>query len=128
MKHYLVSAEKVLEEVGSTAGGLTAEEAAGRLEKFGANKLDEPPKPTLLARFLAQFRNPMILVLIAAAVISAVTGIISEGKLDADVFIILFVVIANAVLGVYQENKAESAIEFFHDFAGKPSGKCSDEQ
>ncbi|MBQ3947842.1 MAG: HAD-IC family P-type ATPase, partial [Ruminococcus sp.] len=55
--------------------------------------------------------NPMILVLLAAAVISAITGIISEGKLDADVFIILFVVIANAVLGVYQENKAESAIE-----------------
>ncbi len=111
MKHYLVSAEKVLEEVGSTQGGLTAEEAASRLEKFGANKLDEPPKPTLAARFLEQFKNPMILVLIAAAVISAITGIISEGKLDADVFIILFVVIANAVLGVYQENKAESAIE-----------------
>ncbi len=111
MKHYLESTESVLKEVESSASGLTVEEAAKRLEKVGQNKLDEPPKPTLLARFIEQFKNPMILVLIAAAVISAITGIISEGKLDADVFIILFVVIANAVLGVYQENKAESAIE-----------------
>lgn len=111
MKHYLETTENVLKEVESSASGLTAEEAAKRLEKVGRNKLDEAPKPTLLARFIEQFKNPMILVLIAAAVISAVTGIISEGKLDADVFIILFVVIANAVLGVYQENKAESAIE-----------------
>ncbi len=111
MKHYLESTESVLREVESSASGLTAEEAAKRLEKTGANKLDEPPKPTLLARFIEQFKNPMIIVLIAAAVISAITGIISEGKLDADVFIILFVVLANAILGVYQENKAESAIE-----------------
>lgn len=111
MKHYLEDTEAVLREVDSSASGLTAEEAAKRLEKTGLNKLDEPPKPTLLARFIEQFKNPMIIVLLAAAVISAVTGIISEGKLEADVFIILFVVIANAVLGVYQENKAESAIE-----------------
>ena len=112
MKHYLESAESVLKEVESSASGLTAEEAAKRLEKVGQNKLDEPPKPTLLARFIEQFKNPMILVLIAAAVISAITGLLQPPhKLDADVFIILFVVIANAVLGVYQENKAESAIE-----------------
>lgn len=111
MKHYLETTETVLDEVKSTKAGLTSEEAAKRLNEYGANKLDEPPKPTLLARFIEQFKNPMILVLLAAAVISAITGIISEGKLEADVFIILFVVIANAVLGVYQENKAESAIE-----------------
>ncbi len=111
MKHYLETTEAVLDEVKSTKAGLTSEEAAKRLNEYGANKLDEPPKPTLLARFIEQFKNPMILVLLAAAVISAITGIISEGKLEADVFIILFVVIANAVLGVYQENKAESAIE-----------------
>ena len=112
MKHYLETTDSVLKEVESSASGLTAEEAAKRLEKVGQNKLDEAPKPTLLARFIEQFKNPMILVLIAAAVISAITGLIGEEhKLDADVFIILFVVIANAVLGVYQENKAESAIE-----------------
>lgn len=111
MKYYLESIDKVLEDVKSTKNGLTAEEAAKRLNEVGKNKLDEPPKPTLMQRFIEQFKNPMILVLLAAAVISAITGIISEGKLDADVFIILFVVIANAVLGVYQENKAESAIE-----------------
>ncbi|MCR4887699.1 MAG: cation-translocating P-type ATPase [Ruminococcus sp.] len=111
MKHYLESKENVLSEVKSSEQGLSADEAAKRLAENGKNKLDEAPKPTLLARFIEQFKNPMILVLLAAAVISAATGIISEGKLEADVFIILFVVIANAVLGVYQENKAESAIE-----------------
>ncbi len=111
MKHYLETCEAVLEDVQSTPNGLTAEEAKSRLQTYGENKLAEAPKPTLLARFIEQFKNPMILVLLAAAVISAVTGIISEGKLEADVFIILFVVIANAVLGVYQENKAEAAIE-----------------
>ncbi|OPZ21890.1 MAG: Calcium-transporting ATPase 1 [Firmicutes bacterium ADurb.BinA205] len=111
MKHYLFSAEKVLEEVKSEKTGLSAEEAQKRLAEFGENKLDEAPKPTLLARFAEQFKNPMIIVLLAAAVVSAVTGIVTEGKLEADVFIILFVVLANAVLGVYQENKAESAIE-----------------
>ena len=110
MKHYLVSAQEVLQEVHSTASGLTAKEAAERLAKNGENKLAEPPKQSLLSRFLGQFKDPMILVLLAAAIISAITGIISEGKLDADVFIILFVVLANAVLGVYQENKAEAAI------------------
>ena len=111
MKHYLFSAEKVLEEVKSEKTGLSAEEAQKRLAEFGKNKLDEAPKPTLLARFAEQFKNPMIIVLLVAAVISAITGIVTEGKLEADVFIILFVVLANAVLGVYQENKAESAIE-----------------
>ena len=110
MKHYLVSADEVLQEVNSTASGLTAHEAADRLAKNGENKLAEPPKTSLVMRFLAQLKDPMILVLIAAAAVSAITGIISEGKLEADVFIILFVVIANAVLGVYQENKAEAAI------------------
>ncbi len=110
MKHYLVSADEVLQEVKSSASGLTAHEAADRLAKNGENKLAEPPKTSLVMRFLAQLKDPMILVLIAAAAVSAITGIISEGKLEADVFIILFVVIANAVLGVYQENKAEAAI------------------
>ena len=110
MKHYLVSAEEVLQEVDSTSSGLTVKEAADRLAKNGENRLAEPPKKPLFMRFLEQFKDPMILVLLAAAVVSAITGIISEGKLEADVFIILFVVLANAVLGVYQENKAEAAI------------------
>lgn len=110
MKHYLVAAEEVLQDVGSNKQGLSQEEAAARLRKNGSNKLEEPPKKSLLTRFLEQFKNPMIIVLLAAAVISGITGVIAQGKLEADVFIILTVVIANAVLGVYQENKAEAAI------------------
>ena len=56
MKHYLESTDSVLSEVQSTKEGLTADEAAKRLAANGANKLDEPPKPTLLARFIEQFK------------------------------------------------------------------------
>lgn len=111
MKAYLMSKDAVLEELKSSDTGLSKDEAAKRLAENGPNELEQPPKVTLLARFIEQLKDPMILVLIAAAVISAITGLISEGKLEADVFIILAVVIANAVLGVYQENKAEAAIE-----------------
>lgn len=110
MKHYLVSTDEVLAEVKSTEAGLSSQEAAERLKANGPNRLEEPPKKSLLARFVEQFKNPMILVLIVAAVVSAMTGIVAEGHLEPDAFIILFVVIANAVLGVYQENKAEAAI------------------
>ena len=79
MKHYLEPISSVFAEVKSSENGLTSEEAQKRLADVGQNKLDEPPKPTLLARFIEQFKNPMILVLIAAAAISAITGIISEG-------------------------------------------------
>ena len=83
MKHYLVSAEEVLREVDSNELGLSPEEAAVRLQKNGANKLEEPPKKSLLMRFLDQFKNPMIIVLLVAAVVSGITGVIAEGKLEA---------------------------------------------
>ena len=107
---YLQSAEEVLCGQGSQRGGLTSQEAAARLEKHGPNRLQEAKKITNLQRFLQQLKDPMLLILMAAAAVSAVTSILSGEKLT-EVIIILAVVLLNAILGVVQESKAEAAIE-----------------
>ena len=107
---YLQSAEEVLCSQGSQRGGLTSQEAAARLSKHGPNRLQEAKKITNLQRFLQQLKDPMLLILMAAAAVSAVTSILSGEKLT-EVIIILAVVLLNAVLGVVQESKAEAAIE-----------------
>lgn len=110
MKSYELSAEDVLREQQSDPGGLTGQEAGKRLEQYGPNKLKEAKKATLLERFIDQLKDPMLIILMCAAAVSAVTSIIS-GESLAEVFIILIVVLLNAVLGVFQESKAEAAIE-----------------
>ncbi len=110
MKHYLSQLAEVFNSLRSGEGGLTSEEAQKRLSENGANKLAEPPKVPLWKKFLMQFADPMIIVLLAAAAVSFVMALL-EGESLADVFIILFVVVLNAVLGVIQENKAEKAID-----------------
>ena len=107
---YNRSPQEVLEELGSCPTGLTEQQAAERLAKYGSNKLQEAEKPTLLQRFLTQLKDPMLLILLAAAAVSAVTNALS-GESFTEVFIILIVVLLNAVLGVVQESKAEAAIE-----------------
>ena len=109
-KEYLHSAREVMESLGSADTGLSEAEAAGRLEKYGPNKLKEAEKPSLLQRFLTQLKDPMLLILMAAAAVSAVTNALS-GESFTEVFIILAVVLLNAILGVVQESKAEAAIE-----------------
>ena len=110
MKEYLESSERVLESLSSGSEGLSDEEAAKRLEENGRNKLREEKKVSLLSRFLAELADPMIIILLAAAAISAVTSFYAR-ETPYDVFIILIVVLINAVLGVVQESKAEKAVE-----------------
>ncbi|MBQ9745013.1 MAG: calcium-translocating P-type ATPase, PMCA-type [Clostridia bacterium] len=110
LKYYAEDYSKVLTELNTSTDGLSNEEAASRLEKNGKNKLAEGKKVSIVRRFLAQLCDPMIIVLLVAAVLSFVTALYEDESL-ADVFIILFVVILNAVLGVLQESKAEKAIE-----------------
>lgn len=110
MKYYNEDAESVLAELESTKDGLDGGQAAERLEKHGANKLAQPKGDSAFVRFLKQLADPMIIVLLAAALVSAVTSVYSNES-PADVFIILFVVILNSILGVVQEGKAEKAIE-----------------
>ena len=109
-KTYTQSTEEVLQDLGVGADGLTTGQARERQAKFGPNKLKDAEKPTLLQRFLAQLRDPMLIILMVAAGVSAATNIIANESL-AEVFIILIVVLLNAVLGVVQESKAEAAIE-----------------
>ena len=85
--------------------GLTADEAEQRLKKLGANALTEEKKESLLQKFLNQFKDFMVLILIAASLVSGLLGEL------ADSIIIIAIVIINAGLGVYQEGKAEKAIE-----------------
>ena len=120
MKEYCASAAEVLAAVDSRAEGLSAEEAEKRLAVHGKNRLAEGKKESLVKRFFKQMMDPMILILLAAALISAFTSRYS-GDGMADVFIILFVVIVNAVLGVYQESKAEKAIEALQKMAAATS-------
>ncbi|MBR6584053.1 MAG: HAD-IC family P-type ATPase, partial [Firmicutes bacterium] len=110
MKYYLKSIDETMIQVNSQASGLADAEAGKRLESNGPNKLAEAKKDSLFKRFMSQLADPMIIILIVAAAISGVTAFYS-GESFADVIIILAVVIINAVLGVYQESKAEKAIE-----------------
>ena len=109
MKEYLQSAEEVLKELSSTDNGISSKEAEERLEKNGKNKLDEPKKDGIIKKFIKSMADPMIIMLLAAAGISLITSII-QGESFTDVFIILFVVIVNTILGMVQESKAENAI------------------
>lgn len=120
MKYYLESTESVLSKLETTENGLSTAEANARLEKYGKNKLAEGKKDGLVKRFFAQLADPMIIILIVAAAISAATSLM-EGKLEADVFIILAVVLINAVLGVFQESKAEKAIEALKEMSAATS-------
>ena len=100
----------------SSAQGISEAEAEQRLGRNGRNKLAQPKSKSLLRRFLEQLSDPMIIILTVAAVISAVTAgyessLSGEFVFPTDTAIILAVVIINAVLGVFQESKAEKAID-----------------
>ena len=110
MNPYLQSVEEALASVDSSTQGLTQEEAGKRLVENGANQLAEEKKTSILARFWKQLTDPMIIILLIAAVLSGITSIY-EGESLADVFIISIVILINAVLGVYQESKAEKSID-----------------
>ena len=114
MKLYCEDVERALEQAQSSREGLTSAEAQQRLAANGRNKLAEAKKDSLVKRFFMQMADPMILILLAAALVSGVLAVV-EGESFADVIIILAVVLINAVLGVYQENKAERAIEAYRD-------------
>ena len=122
MKEYLQSAEEVLGQTGGDAvHGLTSGRAAELLQQNGPNKLKEAEKDPLWKRFFAMMADPMVIMLIIAAVISAVTGMM-QGEADfADVFIIMFVVVLNSVLGVVQEYQAENALAALQEMSAAQS-------
>mgnify|MGYP001625293679 FL=1 len=120
MKEYLSSCEEVLAEQQSSPEGLASDEAGLRLSRYGKNELEKGKKDSIVKRFLKELSDPMIIILIVAAVISGITAFY-EGESFADVIIIMAVVIINAVLGVFQESKAEAAIEALQEIAAATS-------
>ncbi len=126
-KAYTKEWDQVLGEMQSGPEGLSQEEAQARMERCGKNKLQEAEKITLFARFVAQLKDPMILILVAAAVVSGITSLY-EGESLTDVIIILAVVLINSILGVVQESKAEAAIAALQEIAAATSKVLRDGQ
>lgn len=110
MQFYLEKNDNVLKKVNSSNLGISSEEAAKRLQASGKNVLTKEKKDSVSKKFLKQFADPMTLVLLVAAAISIGVAAYANEPFT-DTFIILFVVVVNAILGVYQENKAEKAID-----------------
>ena len=105
---YTQTSEEVLKNLDSSIEGLSTAQAQERLATYGRNELEEGEKRSLLAKFLDQFKDLMIIILLAAAALSVITEGM-DGLTDA--MIILAVVVLNAAFGVYQEGQAEAAIE-----------------
>ena len=122
MKEYLESKDEVLGELSSDEeSGLTAAEASSRLSQYGPNELEKEEKTPLWKRFFEQMADPMVIMLIVAAAISAITGTIQGESEWADVIIIMAVVIINSVLGVVQEAKSEQALEALQQMSAAQS-------
>ena len=110
-KWFNLSVKTVSEKLHTdTEKGLSSSEVSKRYETYGRNELKAKPKKTLLAKFIEQFKDFMIIVLIIAAIVSGIVGV-QQGEGIADTFIILIVVIVNAIIGVAQESKAEKSLE-----------------
>ena len=90
--------------------GLSSNQVQENMKKYGLNELQEKKKDSLLKKFLEQFKDFSIIVLIIAAIVSGVVGV-AQGEGFTDTIIILIVVILNAVIGVAQESKAEKSLE-----------------
>lgn len=106
------STDETLKSLATTTDGLTQDQVAERLAKYGRNQLTETKRKSLFVRFLEQFKDFMIIVLLVAAMIA---GFLAHEWPDA--IIILAVVILNAVFGVFQEAKAEQAIDALKEMA-----------
>ncbi len=120
MRYYCEEKETVLAALGSSETGLSSAEAEKRLRENGKNALKAQKPKSLIARFFEQLADPMIIILIIAAAVSGVIAVL-EKESFTDVIIIMSVVIINAVLGVYQESKAEKAIEALQEMSAATS-------
>ena len=103
--------QQVLTQLNSSLNGLNNKQVLTNRNKYGVNVIDKEKKKSLLVRFLAQFKNIMVLILLFSAIISISIAVINGQKGELfEGFVILFIVIMNAIVGVVQENKAEACI------------------
>lgn len=111
MWHMLRTEEVVRKLQTSTKDGLADEDVISRKEKYGANKLQEKKKESIVIKFIKQFNDFMIIILIIASIISAVTSYIQGENDYVDSIIIIAIVVLNAIMGLVQEARAEKSIE-----------------
>ena len=126
MEYYLETKETVLRELNTSEQGLSAREAAARLEQNGKNLLKGEEKRSLGRKFLDSIMDPMILMLLGAALVQAIVTILeTRGDFTVgsftDVFVILAVVIINAIMSLVQENKAEAAMAALMEMTAETS-------
>lgn len=109
---YSKSIEQTINELNANISGLNKTEAENRLKKFGKNELPKTKKQSGFVKFLLQFKDIMVIILLIAAVISTIIAVVHKNY--SDLFeggVIFFIVILNAIIGVIQESKAEDALE-----------------
>ncbi len=126
MKYYLENREKVLQELNTSAQGLSSSEAAERLQQNGKNLLIEEKKRSTWQKFLDSITDPMILMLLGAALVQVIVTILeTRGSFSigsfTDVFVILAVIIINAIMSLVQENKAEAAMSALMEMTAETS-------
>jgi P-type Ca2+ transporter type 2C len=110
-KWHTLTTEAILKKLKTSQEGLSSSEVTTRLEKYGPNKLKEPPKRSPILEFLGQFSSPPVLMLIVAIIILAAISVFTEEKHWADMIVIFIVIFLNATMGFIQENKAQKALE-----------------
>ena len=105
MKWHQLKTEETLEKLHTKKEGLSSTDAEAKLQEFGPNELQEGKKKSIAKMLLAQFKDVMILILLAAALISGVIGELS------DTIVIIIIVVLNAIIGFFQEYRAEKAMQ-----------------
>ena len=108
--YYNLEIEEIEKELNTNKEGLSNQEYDLRIEKYGFNELTEKKKESILVKFIEQFKDMMVLVLIIASIISGIIDL-SNGEGLTNTIIILAIVIINAVIGVIQEVRAEKSLE-----------------
>ena len=108
--YYNLSVEEIEKELNTNKEGLSNQEYDLRIEKYGFNELTEKKKESILVKFIEQFKDMMVLVLIIASIISGIIDL-SHGEGLTNTIIIFAIVIINAVIGVIQEVRAEKSLE-----------------
>ena len=111
MKWHSESISACMKALHTDHGGLSPAQAAKRLRQYGPNELEKPPRKPLVVRFLEQFRDCMVLILLAGAALSFFTSALSGEGEYVDAVMILVIVFVNAVIGLLQESRAQKALD-----------------
>ena len=115
---YYVNSNKALEKLESTLNGLSPIEAQKRLKKYGKNEMEREKKQSFLKSFFKQFLNIMVAILLLSAIVSLVIAIVNKEYADLfEGFVILFIVVMNALIGVFQENKAQACLDDLNKYS-----------